>query len=57
MIALASEYSLLTPEQRSKVTWIICDDGTWTQEQIDKYIEDHFGVVELTVHPEDWTKT
>jgi hypothetical protein len=56
MFALASELDHLTPEQRNKVVWIIIDDGTWTEEQVEHYIEVHFGSVEITFHPEDWSK-
>jgi hypothetical protein len=56
MFALASELDHLTPEQRNKVVWIIIDDGTWTEEQVEHYIEVHFGLVEITFHPEDWSK-
>jgi hypothetical protein len=56
MFALASEWDRLTPEQQAKVTWVIADDGDWTDAEIEAYIEKHFGVTELTCHPEDWSK-
>lgn len=55
-IALASEWDRLSTAQRAQVGWIIIDDGTWTDAQIEAYIESHFGVTEIEVHPEDWTK-
>lgn len=56
MIALASEIDRLSPEDRAKVRWIIIDDGTWTEAQIEAYIETHFGSAEPTIHVEDWSK-
>jgi hypothetical protein len=55
-IALASEWDRLSPTQRSQVCWIIIDDGTWTEAEIEDYIERHFGTTEIEIHPEDWTK-
>ncbi len=56
MIALISEYHLLTPAEKKRVTMLVLDDGTWTPEQVEAYIENHFGVTELTLHPEKWSE-
>ncbi len=54
MIALISEYHLLTDAEKKKVTMLVLDDGTWTPEQVETYIENHFGTTELTLHPDRW---
>lgn len=54
MIALASEYDRLTPMQQARVTMLVLDDGTWTPEQVERFIENHFGTLELTLHPDRW---
>lgn len=41
--ALASEYHRLTPAQKDRVDYIICDDGDWTLKQISAYMDDWNG--------------
>jgi len=55
VIVLASELDRLTPQEKAKVTWIIADDGTWTEEQIKAYIDAHFEG-EVAFRPDDWTR-
>ena len=55
MIVLASELDQLTTAERAGVTWIIAHDGTWTEEQIKAYIDNHFEG-EVAFRPDDWTK-
>jgi len=55
MIVLASELDRLTSQEKAGVTWIIADDGTWTEEQIKAYIDRHFEG-EVAFRPDDWTK-
>lgn len=42
--ALASEYDRLTPEQQSRVTEILIDDGDWTEEQIAEAVAKACGI-------------
>lgn len=58
--ALASEYHRLTPAQKDQVDHIICDDGEWTNDQIQFYIIGHNRDVAFDIETErrdGWVKT
>ena len=56
MIALASEYHLLTPLERQQVTILICDDGDWSEEQIEAAVANVYGPDKVIFYEDDWTK-